>query len=74
MTGKRPYQPLRCATACSQYPDCQHDWSVWDVPRCPEDGARGTLAAAEGDVLVYVCEKGHDWTEPVADSGPEVTP
>lgn len=22
-------KPIRCATRCSQWPDCQHDWSAW---------------------------------------------
>jgi hypothetical protein len=65
VSGDETYRsPVRCATACSQDP-CGHDWSEWERPVCPEDGARGTLATAEGDVLVYVCDKGHDWTEPV---------
>ncbi len=28
-------RPIRCATRCSQYPDCQHDWSEWEK-RDPE--------------------------------------
>lgn len=23
-------EPIRCAARCSQYPDCQHDWRVWE--------------------------------------------
>lgn len=38
-----PTAPVRCAARCSQYPNCQHDWTEWesrvlppaDCPDCP---------------------------------------
>lgn len=27
----QPGQPRRCEARCSQWPNCKHDWSYWDI-------------------------------------------
>lgn len=51
-------EPIRCTARCSQYPNCQHDWSPWmksptgalDPRNAWMDGKPGICTCLAGDI------------------------
>lgn len=58
--------PIRCATRCSQWPTCRHDWSPWRCQVCEAVVTEGPYCedhSADEDTGPVVVEE-IDWSRP----------